>query len=72
MEESDQDYLLELWDANICPNCGATIPDGARVGSGKKREGGFCSLSCYGDYHKATLVDRHRKTLAIVERHRNS
>jgi hypothetical protein len=72
MEEFDKEYLLELWDANICPNCGVAIPDQARVGSGKKSEGGFCSLSCYGDYYKATLVDRHQKTLAIVERHRNS
>lgn len=32
--------LLELWDKNICPFCGKSIPEGRRVGSGRKREGG--------------------------------
>jgi len=47
MAESIEAYLLELWDQNICPNCGKTIPQGTRVGSGRKSEGGFCSLDCY-------------------------
>lgn len=47
MARSEEDYLRELWDKNICPNCGKDIPKGKRVGSGKKSEGGFCSLDCY-------------------------
>lgn len=47
------------------------VPEGKRVGSGKKSEGGFCSLDCYGDY-KAELTERHNKAIAAAERHRNS
>jgi hypothetical protein len=72
MGDSEKEYLLKLWEANICPNCGTAIPEGARTGSGKKSEGGFCSLSCYGEYYKAALIERHRKRLAAMERHRNS
>jgi len=50
MDESEADHLSELWKANIRPNCGNMIPENARVGSGKKSEGGFCSVACYGDY----------------------
>ena len=50
---------------------GKKIPEGKRVGSGKKSEGGFCSLDCYGDY-KAELTERHNKAIAAAERHRNS
>jgi hypothetical protein len=31
MAESIEASLLELWDQNICPNCGKTIPQGTRV-----------------------------------------
>ncbi len=72
MGQSEEKYLLELWEKNICPNCRQTIPEGARVGSGKKSEGGFCSLNCYGTYRLAELTERHKKTMAIAQRNRNS
>ena len=71
MARSERDYLLEFWDKNICPNCGKAIPEGKRVGSGKKSEGGFCNLGCYAEYHGAELVERHKKLLAAAKRHRN-
>jgi hypothetical protein len=58
---SESKYLLDLWDRNVCPWCGRTIPEGTRVGSGRRSEGGFCSLSCYANYHSATLEDRARR-----------
>ena len=70
--ESEKDHLLRLWEANVCPNCGDVIPEGARTGSGKKSDGGFCSISCYGEYYKSELVERHKKRLVAWERHRNS
>jgi hypothetical protein len=70
--ESEQKYLLELWDKNICPNCGKAIPDGKRVGSGKKSDGGFCSLDCYAEHHKADLIERYKKIVVLAQRHRNS
>jgi hypothetical protein len=72
MAESEQSYLLELWDNGSCPNCGKKIHEGKRVGSGKKSDGGFCSLDCYGEYYKAELTERHKKAIAAAERHRNS
>ena len=71
MAISEEQYLLEFWDKNICPNCGNSIQDGKRYGSGRKADGGFCSLDCYAEYHKATLVERHKKRLAAAARHRN-
>ncbi len=72
MAESERRYLLELWDKGICPNCSKKIPDAKRVGSGKKSDGGFCSLDCYGEYYNAALTERHKKLIATAEKHRNS
>ena len=72
MAESEQSYLLELWEKNICSNCGKNIPEGRWTGSGKKSEGGFCSLDCYAEYSKTDVVERHKKLAALTQRHRNS
>jgi hypothetical protein len=65
MGTSEETYLLELWDQNICPNCGKTIAQGTRVGSGRKSEGGFCSLDCYTSFYQLQLTERARR---LVER----
>ena len=48
------------------------IPEGKRVGSGKKSEGGFCSLDCYASYYKGALIERAKKAAVFAERHRKS
>lgn len=63
MMMSETEYLLELWEQNLCPFCGNAIPEGTRVGSGRKSEGGFCSLRCYADYYALELAERARKAL---------
>ena len=70
--EGESEVLLELWDKNICPFCGKLIPEGERVGSGRRREGGFCSLACYSEYHKVELIERAKRVVALAARHRNS
>ena len=65
---SEDEHLLELWNRNICPTCGSSIPEGTRVGSGRRREGGFCSLDCYAKYRIDDVVDRARRTAAMVEK----
>jgi hypothetical protein len=72
MARSEREYLLDLWDKNICPHCGKDIPKGTRVGSGKKSEGGFCSTDCQAEYHKTALIERHKKRVAAAQRHRES
>jgi predicted nucleic acid-binding Zn ribbon protein len=72
MANTEADYLLELWDKRICPFCGKTMPEGERVGSGKKTEGGFCSLDCYADYYRREIIERAKKMQSLAERHRNS
>lgn len=72
MARSERDYLLELWDKNICPNCGNQIPEHSRVGSGKKAEGGFCSLECYAKYYEVELIERGKRVAALAARHRDS
>ncbi len=51
MARSESDYLLELWDKKICPFCREPIKEGKRVGTGRKKDGGFCSLGCYTRYY---------------------
>jgi len=70
--EAEWEVLLELRDKNICPFCGKLIAEGERVGSGRKGEGGFCSLACYAGYHKAELTERAGRVVALAARHRNS
>ena len=53
-------YLMDLWHRNVCPYCARQIPAGARVGSGVRSEGGFCSLGCYAEYYKMELLARAR------------
>jgi hypothetical protein len=72
MAESEQSYLLELWEKSVCPNCGKPIPEGRRVGRGKRSDGGFCSFGCYGEYYKTKLAERHKKAMAVAEKYRNS
>jgi hypothetical protein len=54
----EESYLIRLWEKNICPYCGRDIPEGKRVGSGQKSQGGFCSLNCYAEYYKLELAER--------------
>lgn len=62
-QDTDRDVrhlLRKCWEQNICPNCGETIPEGTRVGSGRKADGGFCSLRCYAEFHEADLLEKAR------------
>ena len=72
MPGEEAESLLEFWNKNVCPFCGKTIPEGTRVGSGRKSEGGFCSLDCYTEYYKLEVIERAKRVAAIAERHRNS
>jgi hypothetical protein len=65
---SESEYLLELWAQNVCPFCGSPIPEGSRIGSGRKSEGGFCSLRCYAEYYALELSERARKALSTASK----
>jgi hypothetical protein len=71
-DQSEGEYLRVLWDLNICPYCGETIPEGTRVGSGQKSKGGFSSLDCYTRYYEEELLQRARRVAELVRRHRES
>jgi len=66
MDKSEEDYLLELRNRNICPYCGKTIPVGAKVVRGK---GVFCSLSCVAGYHEPEFTQRAQHLAEISRRH---
>ena len=72
MDKSEEEYLLELWERNICPYCGNTIPAKSRVGSGDKRRGGFCSLDCFTRYYEFELLKRAQHVQKIANRDRNA
>lgn len=59
MEKTEHTLLLELWELSVCPFCGTYIPEGARVGTGRREEGGFCSLDCYARYYSLELLARY-------------
>jgi hypothetical protein len=67
----EQNDILELWDKNICPNCGKEIPLGTRVGSGRKSEGGFCSLDCYVQFYSVTLLERAERVQRAATHNKN-
>lgn len=66
MDKSEEDYLLELRNRNICPFCGKMIPEGAKVVRGK---GAFCSLDCVANYHEPEFTQRARHLAEISRRH---
>jgi hypothetical protein len=72
MERSEEEYLLELWERNICPFCGNHIPEGTRVGRGERRLGGFCSLDCLAKYYEHELADRAALLARVFRRHQDS
>jgi len=65
---SETDHLLELWSKNICPWCGKEIEAFSRIGTGRKREGGFCSLDCYAKYYSVELQERAQRVSELVKR----
>jgi hypothetical protein len=72
MDKSEEEYLLELWERNICPYCGKSIPEGTRVGRGKKRLGGFCSLGCVAQYNEFEFTQRAQHLAEVYRRHMDS
>ena len=72
MAESEEQYLLDLWEKNVCPNCSKQIPAGRRVGSGQKTKGGFCSLDCYARFYQYELAERARRISEAMKRHGES
>ena len=69
MAVSETKYLLELWSMNVCPWCEKALQPNTRVGSGRKSEGGFCSLDCYAKYYSVELNERARKISELAKRH---
>jgi hypothetical protein len=53
-------YLEQLWKLKICPFCHRPLQEGNRVGSGRKSDGGFCSLDCFSKYHALELAEKAR------------
>jgi hypothetical protein len=61
MAVSEESYLLDCWERVICPYCRKPFLETARVGSGRKKEGGFCSLDCYTKYYELDIRERFRR-----------
>jgi len=72
IDNTEKEYLLLLWEENVCPECGNIIPEGKRVRSGTKSDGGFCSLDCYAKYYKSQLLERERNLQRILNQIRNN
>lgn len=70
MAISEAAYLKMMWERNECPNCRRSILEGQRVGTGRKRDGGFCSLDCYTRYYAMKLAEKAKllKKVGILPR----
>jgi hypothetical protein len=51
-------YLKMMWGRNECPHCHRVILEGERVGTGRKADGGFCSLDCYARYNALEFAEK--------------
>jgi hypothetical protein len=69
MDQSEEAYLLELWNSNICPFCGKIIPQRAKVVRGK---GAFCSLDCVARYYELEFTQKTRHLMKVSRRHQQS
>jgi len=58
MAEDEQLHLNRCLERGVCPTCGE--PTKTKYGSGQSKDGVFCSLGCYGKWHKGALVRRHQ------------
>ena len=61
MAENEEDYLRQYLEQNICPVCQQLITK--KFGSGEFKNGGFCSLDCYGKWNEALLIRRHQERM---------
>ena len=61
MANSEEAYLLDCWKRVVCPYCRKPFLETARVGSGEKKKGGFCSLDCYTKYYEFDIRERLRR-----------
>lgn len=57
----EQGYLRDSLEKNICPAC--KKPPNGKIGSGRRKDGLFCSLDCYARWHEGGLLKRHRERL---------
>jgi hypothetical protein len=62
MAENEQQYLGECMEEGICPACHQPITK--KFGSGRFEDGVFCSMDCYAEWHKGSLIRRHQDRLA--------
>lgn len=58
MAEHEEDYLGQCLKKNICPTCQQTIAE--KFGSGKTKDGVFCSLDCFTEWNKELLIRQHQ------------
>jgi hypothetical protein len=72
MAISEAAYLKMLWERNVCPYCLNVFASGERVGSGRKSDGGFCSLDCFSKYHALAFAEKARLLKRRIRTHNDS
>lgn len=66
---NQDEWLRQLAELGICPNCGNAIAPGKRLVRGS---GVYCGLGCVAEFNAVELIDQHRRIVAAFERHRRS
>jgi hypothetical protein len=62
MAINERKYLEKCLEAGICPYCKGALSRG-RCGTGRTKEGVFCSLDCFARYHALTLKQKQQRLL---------
>lgn len=67
MADHEERYLQKCLADNVCPAC--LKPVVKKLGSGNQKDGVFCSLDCYANWHAETLRRRHQDRLKLKKDH---
>jgi hypothetical protein len=61
MSENEEYYLQQCLQKMVCPSCQKKLTN--KVGSGRFKDGVFCSQDCYAKWHSGVLIKRHQERL---------
>lgn len=61
MAENEESYLSQCRQENLCPACRKPLTN--KVGSGRFKDGVFCSQACYAKWHEAAMRNRHEERM---------
>ncbi|MEZ4671471.1 MAG: hypothetical protein R3E39_26505 [Anaerolineae bacterium] len=69
---TEEKNLSELAALQICPQCGKSLEEKFKYGTGRLIDGVFCSLDCFSEYHKLGIMERAKRVQELFHRVANN